>query len=104
MYDHKKPKHGIRKLLWLAKIGDRICINLKKTIIAKPVQIIPKTVAEKKLFKLTEPTYWEKVTLDKPKNQSITGNVKNVAIIVDVVAILIADWFSIFFTQLAENA
>ena len=103
MYDHKKPKHGIRKLLWLAKIGDRICINLKKTIIAKPVQIIPKTVAEKKLFKLTfldmnifllttasigidlleiikdqipvaekklfkltEPTYWEKVTLDKP--------------------------------------
>ena len=49
MNDHRLPKHGIRKLLWLAKTGVFIFIKLKKTKIARPVQRIPKTVAEKKL-------------------------------------------------------
>ena len=49
MKAQSEPKHGIRKLLWLAKTAFLIFIKLKKIKIAKPVHNTPKIVAEIKL-------------------------------------------------------
>lgn len=89
--DHKVPKHGIKKLLWLANIASLILIKLKKIKIANPVQTTPKIVAEARLTilifgKTSKKKFWEFKVLEIR-----TGNEKIVARIVVKVAISIGE-------------